>query len=171
MPPDDRVREIGYVGQRSKLFQGTIRENLTLGRDFGDSEIVAACVRANIHKEILAMPNGYDTIVGEEGARLSGGQAQRLCLARALVSTPPLMLLDEPTSALDGPSQVAVQKAIDKLADVTLIIVAHRLSTLENMDRIYVLAGGVIVEQGGFQELAEGGGQFAAMLDSERRAA
>lgn len=166
------TRTVGYVSQRSTLFQGTIRENLTLGREnLTDADLALACARANIHDEILAMPNGYETVIGEEGARLSGGQSQRLCLARALVSTPPVMLLDEPTSALDGPSQAVVQRAIDELEDVTIVIVAHRLSTLRTTDRILVMHDGQIIEEGTYDSLAMADGAFSRMLESERRAA
>ena len=140
---DERVEIVGYVSQQPLLFRGTIRENLLMGRaDITDDDLARACSRANIHADIVRMPDAYDTMIGEEGAKLSGGQRQRLCLARALIRTPPIMLLDEPTSALDGPSQTAVQDAIDQLDDVTMLIVAHRLHTLRNMDRIIVLDEG-----------------------------
>jgi ATP-binding cassette subfamily B protein len=169
---DELVGILGYVSQQPLLFRGTVRENLLMGReDIRDDELARACWRANIHADILRMPRGYDTIIGEEGAKLSGGQRQRLCLARALVRTPPIMLLDEPTSALDGPSQTAVQEAIDQLDDVTMLIVAHRLQTLRNMDRILVLEQGKIVEQGAYADLEIAGGVFSAMLASERRGA
>lgn len=164
------VSRIGYVSQRPNLFQGSIRDSLLLGRGgIDDDALVLACKRANIHDDILAMPHGYDTIIGEEGGRLSGGQQQRLCLARALVATPPVLLLDEPTSALDGPSQASVQQAIDSLEDITVVIVAHRLSTLRTVDRIVVMDRGTIVEEGAYDALAASGGIFERMLASERR--
>lgn len=163
---------VGYVGQRPTLFQGTVRDNLMLGRpDIVNADVYQACARANIHQDVLAMPEGYDTRIGEEGSKLSGGQSQRLCLARALVKTPHIMLLDEPTSALDGPSQAVVQHAIDELTDITMLVVAHRLSTLRTMDRILVMHHGGLVEDGTFGDLVAAGGMFADMLDSERRAA
>jgi ATP-binding cassette subfamily B protein len=172
VPRNELVGILGYVSQQPLLFRGTVRENLLMGRqDIRDDELARACSRAHIHPEILRMPRGYDTIIGEDGAKLSGGQRQRLCLARALVRTPPIMLLDEPTSALDGPSQTAVQEAIDKLDDVTMLIVAHRLQTLRNMDRIIVLDNGKIVEQGAYHDLEIADGVFSAMLVSERRGA
>lgn len=172
MDRNDLSQAVGYVGQKPLLFQGTIQENLTLGRpDISDEDLVLACKRANIHTDILAMPRGYDTIVGEEGARLSGGQSQRLCLARALVRTPPIMLLDEPTSALDGPSQAVVQQAIDGLDDITMIVVAHRLSTLRSMDRIVVMDKGQVIEDGPYAQLVANGGVFTEMLTSELKAA
>jgi ATP-binding cassette subfamily B protein len=166
------VRQVGYVGQRPTLFQGTIRDNLVLGREgIDDEDLRLACTRAYIQDDIDKLPLGLDTLIGEEGARLSGGQSQRLCLARALVSMPPLMLLDEPTSALDTAAQTVVQDAIDALEDLTLVVVAHRLSTMRSMDRILVLSEGRILEQGSYDELAASGGMFAQMLSSEQRAA
>ena len=167
---DELVEIVGYVSQQPLLFQGTVRENLLMGReDITDEDLARACSRANMHADILRMPCGYDTMIGEEGAKLSGGQRQRLCLARALIRTPPIMLLDEPTSALDGPSQTVVQEAIDGLDDVTMLIVAHRLQTLRSMDRIIVLDQGRIVEQGTFAELEAADGTFSQMLEGERR--
>lgn len=164
------VSQLGYVGQKPLLFQGTIRDNLVLGRSqIAPEQLMQACIRANIHDDILAMPHAYDTAIGEEGARLSGGQSQRLCLARALVQTPPVMLLDEPTSALDGPSQAVVQRAIDSLADVTMLIVAHRLSTLRAMDHILVLHEGRLVEEGTYDDLVAAHGRFTAMLAGENQ--
>ena len=165
---DEIIDMVGFVGQDAKLFRGSVLENITLGRpDATREEAIRAATRANIHHEIVTMNGGYDAIVGERGETLSGGQRQRLCLARALLNTPPVLLLDEPTSALDGPSQAAVQSAIDALENVTLVVVAHRLSTLRTMDRILVLDGGAIVEEGSFAHLALTGGLFAAMLASQ----
>jgi len=170
IPRDELVETLGYVSQQPLLFRGTVRENLLMGReDVSDAELSRACSRANIHLDILRMPSGYDTVVGEDGAKLSGGQRQRLCLARALIRTPLIMLLDEPTSALDGPSQTTVQRAIDELEDVTMLIVAHRLQTLRSTDRIVVLAEGHIVEQGTYAQLEIAGGVFTGMLEAERR--
>jgi ATP-binding cassette subfamily B protein len=171
IPRDERVELLGYVPQKAQLFAGTVRENITMGRpDISEEMILDACRRANIHDEIAALPHGYESRIGEEGARLSGGQQQRLCLARALVRTPRLLLLDEPTSALDGPSQAVVQSAIDELTDATVLIVAHRLSTLRTTDRIIVMIDGKIIEDGSYDELAARDGHFTQMLESERRA-
>jgi ATP-binding cassette, subfamily B, bacterial len=167
-PRCDLTAMLGYVPQDPKLFKGTVLQNILLGHADADmDEVVRAAQRAQIHEEILRMPAGYQTIVGERGDTLSGGQKQRLCLARALVRTPPLLLLDEPTSALDGPSQAGVQRAIDSLTDVTMLIVAHRMSTLRTLDRIVVVGGGRIVEEGPFETLSASGSAFAAMLAAE----
>jgi ATP-binding cassette subfamily B protein len=162
------VDMVGFVGQEAKLFRGSVLENITLGRPAATlQDAIRAAKRANVHHEIVAMSGGYDAIIGERGETLSGGQRQRLCLARALLKAPPVLLLDEPTSALDGPSQAAVQSAIDTLENVTLVVVAHRLSTLRTMDRIVVLDGGTIVEEGSFTRLAVAGGLFTEMLASQ----
>ncbi len=163
------VTILGYVSQEPSLFPGTIRENLLLGREnVNDTDLDDACRRANILGEIHALPNGYDTTVAQRGSNVSGGQRQRLCIARALLATPPVMLLDEPTSALDGPSQAVVQQAIDELYGVTMLVVAHRLSTLRTMDRIIVLHEGRVVQDGRYDQLSEEEGYFAQMLESER---
>jgi len=160
---------IGYVGQEPTLFPGTIRDNLILGRsDIDENAIIAACIRANIMSDVSAMRNGFDTWITQRGGNLSGGQRQRLCIARALLNLPPVLLLDEPTSALDVESEAVVQEAIDAIEDVTMLVVAHRLSTMRSMDRILVLAGGRIVEDGSFAALQRKGGPFARMLERER---
>lgn len=162
------VEQVGLITQEPKLFRRTIRWNITLGREgISDAEVEDAASRARIHGEIMALSGGYDTVIGERGDTLSGGQRQRLSLARALVRVPPLLLLDEPTSALDGPSQAAVQRAIAALDGTTTVIVAHRLTTLQGMDRIYVLEQGRVAESGTFHDLAARGGRFARMLQEQ----
>lgn len=162
------VGMLGYVAQEPKLFRGSVLSNITLGKPSASTaEVIRAAERAHIHQDILELPAGYETIVAERGDTLSGGQRQRLCLARALLRTPPVLLLDEPTSALDGASQAAVQRAIDELTDVSILIVAHRLTTLRTMDRIVVLHAGRIIEDGAYEHLATTGGRFAALLAAQ----
>jgi ATP-binding cassette, subfamily B, bacterial len=165
MSHDDLREWIAYVPQDAQLFHRSVRENIALGHpDAPIEDVIAAAVKASVHADVVAMPDGYDTIVGERGATLSGGQRQRLCLARALLRTPELLLLDESTSALDGPSQRAIQRSLDALEHVSMLVVAHRLTTLRTMDRIVVLERGRVLEAGGFDELEAAGGRFAAML-------
>jgi ATP-binding cassette subfamily B protein len=161
---------VGYVAQEPRIFHGSVRDNIVLGRQgVGDEEVVVAARRAQIHETVLAMRDGYETVVSERGEDLSGGQRQRICLARVLLRHPGLLLLDEPTSALDNASERAVQETIDQLEGISMLIVAHRLSTLRNTDRIVVLGDGIVVEEGCFDELAAAGGSFAGMLAYERR--
>lgn len=159
---------VGYVSQRYFLYRGSIRDNILFGAEgqFTDEEVYAAAKRANMHDVIMSFPNGYDTLVQERGDSLSGGQAQRICLARALLRNPSLLLLDEPTSALDNESQRVVQRAIDELEGVTIIEVAHRLDTLRTADLIYVLDQGHVVQRGTFSELASSDGLFSQLLYS-----
>lgn len=161
-------RQLAYVGQKAALFPGTVRDNLIMGRaGITDEDLDEACRKANILSDIRALDGGYDSMIAQKGDNLSGGQQQRICIARALLKTPPIVLLDEPTSALDGPSQAIVQRAIDEISDVTMLVVAHRLNTLETMDRILVLHDGRVVQDGSYAELAESPGPFAAMLRNE----
>ncbi len=163
--PELRER-MGYVAQQAKVFNETVRWNITLGReDISESDLIAATSSAQIHEDILGLPNGYDTVIAERGESLSGGQRQRICLARALVRVPALLILDEPTAALDGRTEAAVQSTLDELRGTTLLVIAHRLSTLRRMDRIYVMSRGSIVQQGNFATLAAMPGLFRQMLD------
>lgn len=151
---DDLDRLIGYVPQHAHIFRATVLENILLGASsatLADAEDTAR--RAHLHQEILRLPEGYDTLVGERGETLSGGQRQRLSLARALVRRPPILLLDEATSSLDEESQAAVGEAIATLEDVTLLVVAHRISTLKTMDRIIALENGRCAETFSYDEL------------------
>ena len=160
---EELSRRVGYVSQRYFLYRGTIYDNIVFGssNEVTASEVETAARRANIHDVIMNFPDGYQTLVHERGDSLSGGQAQRICIARALLRRPQLLLLDEPTSALDNESQRTVQKAIDELEGITILEVAHRLDTLRTADRIYVLEAGKIEEQGTYTELERADGVSA----------
>jgi subfamily B ATP-binding cassette protein MsbA len=147
---DSLYRQIALVPQETVLFGGTILENIRYGReDATQEEILVASKAANAHDFIVALPDGYQTIVGEKGVNLSGGQRQRLAIARAILKNPRLLLLDEATSALDAESERLVQEALERLmAGRTTFVIAHRLTTVQNTDRILVLSKGRIVEQG-----------------------
>jgi subfamily B ATP-binding cassette protein MsbA len=152
--------QIGLVPQEAFLFGGTIRENIAYGRPgAGHAEIEAAAGSANAHEFITALPQGYETIAGEKGVRLSMGQRQRITIARVLLKDPRLLILDEATSSLDTESERLVQEALERLMQGrTTLVIAHRLSTIQRADRIIVLQGGRIVEEGPHaQLLAEGG--------------
>jgi subfamily B ATP-binding cassette protein MsbA len=155
--------QIGLVPQETILFGGTVRENIRYGRlDASEDEIVAAAQAANAHAFIAALPEGYDTVVGERGTRLSGGERQRVAIARAILKDPRILLLDEATSALDNESERLVQQALDRLMrGRTTIIIAHRLSTIKAAHRIVVLDGGRIAEIGTHSELLLRGGRYA----------
>jgi ATP-binding cassette subfamily B protein len=147
---------IAYVSQQPYLFEGTIRDNIRYGRpEASDAEVEAAARHAYAHDFILAQPLGYDTPVGENGVTLSGGQRQRLSIARALVRNAPILLLDEATSALDTESEQAVQKALDEaMSGRTVVVIAHRLSTVVRADKIVAMQDGRVMEEGTHEELA-----------------
>jgi ATP-binding cassette, subfamily B, bacterial MsbA len=147
--------KIGIVTQETILFNDTVRNNIAYGlEDCPLESIVAAAKAANAHNFIMEMPRGYDSVIGERGVKISGGERQRLALARAILKNPPILILDEATSALDTESEILVQEAIERLmAGRTSIVIAHRLSTVQHADRIAALEAGRIVEIGNHDEL------------------
>jgi ATP-binding cassette subfamily B protein/subfamily B ATP-binding cassette protein MsbA len=157
---------LGIVSQEVFLFDGTIRENIAYARHrASDDEIERAARLANAHDFISALPEGYDTVVGERGVRLSGGQRQRLSIARALLANPQILILDEATSNLDSESEVLIQKALQTLlAARTTFVIAHRLSTVKRADLICVIENGQLVELGGHAELMARRGRYAQMV-------
>ncbi len=157
--------QIALVPQEAVLFGGTVRENIRYGRlDATDEEIEAAARSANAHDFVTALPEGYDTGVGDRGQRLSGGQRQRIAIARAILKDPPILLLDEATSALDNESEHLVQEALDRLKEGrTTIVVAHRLSTIRSAHRIAVLDDGWLVELGNHETLLAREGLYARL--------
>jgi len=159
------VDSVGIVSQETYLFHATIRENLRYAKpDATDAELEAACRSANIHHVIAGFEDGYDTIVGERGYRLSGGEKQRIAIARVLLKDPPVLLLDEATSALDTVSERVVQEALDAASrGRTTLTIAHRLSTVIGADVIHVVEGGRIVESGTHAELIAAGGLYSEL--------
>ncbi|MBB2715067.1 UNVERIFIED_ORG: ATP-binding cassette subfamily B protein [Rhizobium etli] len=156
-------RHVGVVQQDVYLFAGSVAENLRYGRpDASDAELEAAARAANAHDFIIALPQGYDTDIGQRGVKLSGGQRQRITIARAFLKNPEILIFDEATSALDNESERAVQQALLSLANGrTTLVIAHRLSTVRHADRILVLTGDGIVEQGTHDDLMAQGGVYA----------
>ena len=156
---------IGYVSQDVFLFHGTVRDNLAYGRPGAtDEEVRGAAALAEAHDFIAALPDGYDTVVGERGQTLSGGQRQRIALARAILRDPALLVLDEATSAVDNETEAAIQRSLATVtASRTALVVAHRLSTVRDADRIWVLSAGRVAEAGTHDDLVALGGAYAQM--------
>lgn len=162
-------RNIGIIQQDVFMFAGTIRENIRYGRpDATDEEIVEAAVRAQVHQEIMEMPQGYDSYIGERGVMLSGGQKQRISIARVFLKNPKILILDEATSALDTITEQRIQESLDELSQGrTTIIIAHRLSTVRNADMIAVVEGEHIIEMGTHKELMEKNGEYARLCRAQ----
>ncbi|MDO4812125.1 MAG: ABC transporter ATP-binding protein [Eubacteriales bacterium] len=162
-------RNVGIVQQDVFLFADTVRENIRYGRpDCTEEEIMEAAKRAEIYDDIMAMPQGFDTYVGERGMLLSGGQKQRISIARIFLKNPPILILDEATSALDSLTEMRIQHAFDELAKGrTTLVIAHRLSTVRNANRILVIENGEITEQGGHKELLAKNGAYAALWKTQ----
>eukprot|EP00300_Choanocystis_sp_HF-7_P010630 c17049_g1_i3.p2 GENE.c17049_g1_i3~~c17049_g1_i3.p2 ORF type:complete len:173 (+),score=40.01 c17049_g1_i3:12-530(+) len=156
--------------QEPAVFDRSIWRNIIYGLEGSSdqpsmSEIIAAAKEANAHDFITAMPNGYDTEVGEKGVQLSGGQKQRLAIARALVRKPRVLLLDEATSALDAESEAIVQQALDRIMNTsTVLVIAHRLSTIRHANRILVIDKGIVVEEGTHDDLVAQGGVYTNLV-------
>jgi len=161
--------KIGYVPQEELLFNASIRDNLLWSNnEASEIDIINACKLARAHEFIQNCSNGYDTIVGDRGVRLSGGEIQRIALARAILRKPELLILDEATSSLDSNSEQLIQQSIETIAKyTTIVVIAHRLSTIKNADYVYILSNGTIVEEGNYGELTKKGGLFAQMVQKQ----
>ncbi|ETZ04876.1 putative ABC transporter ATP-binding protein [Holospora undulata HU1] len=168
----DSLRKlISIIPQDITMFHRSIMDNLKLAKyDATEEEIISACIKARIHNDIIAMPQGYNTIVGERGVKLSGGQRQRVAIARAILKNAPILILDEATSSLDTHTEQLIQKSINELLDssgATVIAIAHRLSTLKHTDRIIVLDKGKLVEDGTHIELLAKTGLYKHLWDAQ----
>jgi ATP-binding cassette subfamily B protein/subfamily B ATP-binding cassette protein MsbA len=167
----DLRRQVSMVLQDVFLFYGTVRENILFGRpDATEEDIVAAAKAANAHEFIAALPNGYDTLIGERGVKLSGGQKQRLSIARALLKDAPVLILDEATSAVDTETERLIQEALERLIrGRTTLIIAHRLSTVRAADTIVVLEDKSIRESGTHAQLMERDGLYRRLYTIQGR--
>jgi subfamily B ATP-binding cassette protein MsbA len=160
-------QQVGIVTQETILFNDTVRNNIAYGQpDISKSEVMAAAHAALAHEFIMAMPQQYDSVIGERGVKLSGGERQRLAIARALLKNAPILILDEATSALDTESEALVQSALHNLmAGRTVLVIAHRLSTVRRADRIVVLEGGTIIDIGTHEQLISRAGTYRRLYE------
>ncbi|MGZ4031339.1 MAG: ABC transporter ATP-binding protein, partial [Tumebacillaceae bacterium] len=158
--------QVGMVTQETFLFHSSIRDNLRYGNpNATDAEVEAAAKAAYIHDFIVSLPDGYDTIVGERGHKLSGGEKQRMAIARVILKSPKILILDEATSALDSHSEAYIQSALERLMDKsrTSLVIAHRLSTILEADKILVIDRGELVEMGKHEQLLAQNGLYASL--------
>ena len=169
---DSLLSNISMVMQNAYLFRGTIRDNLCFGNEsIAEEQMIKACKQARCHDFISALPEGYDTVIGEGGATLSGGERQRISLARAFLKDVPILLLDEPTASLDADNEAMVQKALDEISkERTVIMIAHRLKTVRSADQILVLQDGKIVEKGTHNQLIGQKGLYARLWGLQSQA-
>ena len=169
--PESLMKHISMVFQNVYLFQDTIKNNIRFGKpDATDAEIEEAARKACCHDFIMKLPKGYETLVGEGGCTLSGGEKQRISIARAILKEAPVVLLDEATASLDPENEVDVQKAINTLiAGRTVIVIAHRLKTIKNADKIIVLEEGHVAEQGTHQELLDQKGLYHRLWSIQQK--
>ena len=160
-------QKVGYVAQEAVLFNDTLRNNLLLFTpNASEKDIQWAIKTSHLEEVIDNLPDGLETLVGENGVRFSGGQKQRIALARALVSNPELLVLDEATSALDNESERFIQEALESIRhSMTIVVIAHRLSTVRKADKIYVLEAGSLIEEGDFESLIKADGRFKQLHD------
>ncbi|MSS38483.1 ABC transporter ATP-binding protein [Clostridium porci] len=170
--PENLLSQVSMVMQNTYLFRGTIRENLCFGNEnITEQQIIDACQKARCHSFISALPEGYDTVVGEGGATLSGGERQRISLARAFLKDVPILLLDEPTASLDADNEAMVQKALDEISkDRTVIMIAHRLKTVRGAQKILVLENGRITQQGTHNQLVKTNGLYSRLWELQNLA-
>ena len=169
MPLKQNMELVTYVSQENFLFNKTILENLKIAKeDASMSEIQKACEKASCHDFIMSLPNGYETIVGESGANLSGGEKQRIAIARSFLKNSPIVLLDEATAYSDPDNESVIQESINNLIEnKTVIMIAHRLSTIINANKIIVVDNGSIIEQGSHKELLSKNGAYAKLYNSQ----
>lgn len=162
-------RNFGMVLQDTWLYSGTVKENIAYGKaDATDEEIIEAAKAAHAHNFIMRLPNGYDTLINDDGSNISQGQKQLLCIARVMLTKPPMLILDEATSSIDTRTEIYIQKAFDKMMEGrTSFIVAHRLSTIKEADRILVMNAGKIIEQGKHEQLLAANGFYANLYNSQ----
>jgi ABC-type multidrug transport system fused ATPase/permease subunit len=166
---DDWASKVNLVFQEPYMYPDTIRFNLAFGVNVTDNDIREACAAAQFSETAEALPDGYDTWIGERGAALSGGQKQRIAIARALLADPELLIMDESTSALDSETERLILRSIEKRRNGrTTIFIAHRLSTIESADLIYVLEHGTVTEQGTYAELIERSPVFRRLVQAMR---
>ena len=169
MRRSDLRSRYGMVLQDTWLCHGTVKENIAYGKpDASDEEIIDAAKKAHAHSFIMRLENGYDTEISGEGANLSAGQKQLLCIARAMLCRPPMLILDEATSSIDTRTELKIQEAFDEMMEGrTSFIVAHRLSTIKKADLILVMKDGKIIEKGNHGELLKKGGFYKALYESQ----